>query len=224
MRDPTEAPGGPVEPSQSGALRAGVPLYQGVGDRIRRGDGGDALIREILHAHRPETDLLMPSGTKVSPIPSSDGCASYGLAIVYAPECARPIRPPEDEDVRRRAQAANPPRTPLPNAPARPEHKHCEGRPGLPARRAGWSRLPPSDDSRTLVLRPCGLGAFRGDQAGGWSPLAEWEDHEDLFSMILATAAPDQSVPCVYRQVDCLPHYGEPRPSHRVEVEFRRSA
>ena len=39
-------------------------------------------------------------------------------------------------------------------------------------------------------------------RAGGWSPLAEWEDPEELFSVILATAGPDPSTSCFCQKVD----------------------
>ena len=32
-------------------------------------------------------------------------------------------------------------------------------------------------------------------RAGGWSPLVQWTDEEELFSLILATAGADASIP-----------------------------
>jgi L-histidine Nalpha-methyltransferase len=46
-------------------------------------------------------------------------------------------------------------------------------------------------------------------RAGGWSAFAEWEDQQELFSLILATAGPDPSTPCLYQQVDALQHHGK---------------
>jgi L-histidine N-alpha-methyltransferase len=56
-------------------------------------------------------------------------------------------------------------------------------------------------------------------RAGGWSPFAEWGDHEELFSLILATAGPDPSTPCVCRQVDALQNHGKLQPNQGFELQ-----
>ena len=61
-------------------------------------------------------------------------------------------------------------------------------------------------------------------QAGGWFPLAEWGDQEELFSLILATTGPDRSTPYAYRQVDALQNHGKLQPSQGFDLQSRRSA
>jgi L-histidine Nalpha-methyltransferase len=56
-------------------------------------------------------------------------------------------------------------------------------------------------------------------RAGGWSPFAEWEDQEKLFSLILATAGPAPSTPCVYQQVDALQNHRKLQPSQEFELQ-----
>jgi hypothetical protein len=60
-------------------------------------------------------------------------------------------------------------------------------------------------------------------RAGGWSPFAEWEDQEGLFSLILATAGSDRSTPCLYQQVDALQNHGELQPSRGFELQSARN-
>jgi hypothetical protein len=60
-------------------------------------------------------------------------------------------------------------------------------------------------------------------RAGGWSPFAEWEDQEELFSLILATAGPDPSTPCLYQQVDALQHHGKLQPGQGFELQSGRN-
>jgi L-histidine N-alpha-methyltransferase len=56
-------------------------------------------------------------------------------------------------------------------------------------------------------------------RAGGWSPFAEWEDQEKLFSLILATAGSAPSTPCVYQQVDALQNHRKLQPSQEFELQ-----
>jgi len=60
-------------------------------------------------------------------------------------------------------------------------------------------------------------------RAGGWSPFAAWEDPEKLFSLILATAGPDPSAPCLYQQVDALQNHAKLQPSQGFELQSAMS-
>lgn len=58
-------------------------------------------------------------------------------------------------------------------------------------------------------------------RAGGWSPFAEWEVEEELFSLILAAAGPDPSTPCLYQQVNALQTHGKLQPRQGFELSAR---
>ena len=61
-------------------------------------------------------------------------------------------------------------------------------------------------------------------RAGGWSPIAEWGDQKELFSLILATAGADPSAPCPYQQTDALRNHGMLQPSQGFEQQSGRNA
>jgi L-histidine N-alpha-methyltransferase len=45
-------------------------------------------------------------------------------------------------------------------------------------------------------------------RAGGWTPIADWTDRQEFFSLILAKEGVAQSAPYLLRQTDHLHHYG----------------
>jgi L-histidine Nalpha-methyltransferase len=60
-------------------------------------------------------------------------------------------------------------------------------------------------------------------RAGGWSPLAVWEDREQLYSLILATTDTNSSSSCLYHQVDALENREKLRPGLGFEQQSGKS-
>jgi hypothetical protein len=52
---------------------------------------------------------------------------------------------------------------------------------------------------------------------------SQWEDAEELFSLVLATAGPDPSTPCLFQQVDALQSHSKLQQKQGFELQSARS-